>query len=109
MGTAEERVVLYHLLQRVWPDHRMGPMNVLQGFVRKTGRFRRSLKDFKRWGADRRRSRKRIQASSSRGRRGICRGNTTTFVGDSGDSNEDPMGRPRAADKVHRQASRDAG
>ena len=48
MGTAEERVVLYHLLQRVWPDHRKGPMNVLQGYVRKTGHFRWMLKDFKR-------------------------------------------------------------
>ena len=50
MGTAEERVVLYHLLQRVWPDHRKGPMNLLQGYVRKTGHFRWQLKDFKRWG-----------------------------------------------------------
>ena len=48
MGTAEERVVLYHLLQRVWPDHRKGPMNVLQGYVRKTGNFRWQLKAFKR-------------------------------------------------------------
>ena len=50
MGTAEERVVLYHLLQRVWPDHRKGPMNVLQGYVRKTGHFRWWLKHFKRSG-----------------------------------------------------------
>ncbi len=50
MGTAEERVVLYHLLQRVWPDHRKGPMNVLQGYVRKTGHFRWRLNDFKRSG-----------------------------------------------------------
>lgn len=50
MGTAEERVVLYHLLQRVWPDHRKGPMNVLQGYVRKTGNFRWWLNDFKRSG-----------------------------------------------------------
>ena len=50
MGTAEERVVLYHLLQRVWPDQRKGPMNLLQGFVRKTGHFRWKLKDFNRWG-----------------------------------------------------------
>ena len=50
MGTAEERVVLYHLLQRVWPDHRKGPMNVLQGYVRKTAHFRWRLKDFKRSG-----------------------------------------------------------
>ncbi len=50
MGTAEERVVLYHLLQRVWPDHRKGPMNVLQGYVRKTGDFRWWLNDFRRSG-----------------------------------------------------------
>ena len=50
MGTAEERVVLYHLLQRVWPDHRKGPMNVLQGYVRKTGHFRWQLKEFRRSG-----------------------------------------------------------
>ena len=50
MGIAEERVVLYHLLQRVWPDKRKGPMNVLQGNVRKTGHFRWRLKDFKRSG-----------------------------------------------------------
>lgn len=50
MGTAEERVVLYHLLQRVWPDQRKGPMNVLQGYVRNTGNFRWQLEDFKRWG-----------------------------------------------------------
>ena len=50
MGTAEERVVLYHLLQRVWPDNRKGPMNVLQGYVRKTGHFRSWLKQFKRSG-----------------------------------------------------------
>ncbi len=49
MGTAEERVVLYHLLQRVWPDHRKGPMNVLQGYVRKTRNFRWQLEDFTRW------------------------------------------------------------
>jgi len=50
MGTAEERVVLYHLLQRVWPDRRKGPMNVLQGYVRKTGDFRWWLNDFSRSG-----------------------------------------------------------
>ena len=50
MGIAQERVVLYHLLQRVWPDQRKGPMNLLQGYVRRTGRFRRKLNEFKRWG-----------------------------------------------------------
>ena len=49
MGTWDERVVLYHLLQRVWPDRRKGPMNVLQGYVRNTGRFRWRLRDFHRW------------------------------------------------------------
>ncbi len=49
MGIAEERVLLYHLLQRVWPDQRKGPMNLLQGYVRKTGHFRWKVKEFKRW------------------------------------------------------------
>ena len=49
MGRREERVLLYHLLQRVWPDHRKGPMNLLQGYVRNTGYFRWELKEFKRW------------------------------------------------------------
>ena len=49
MGRREERVLLYHLLQRVWPDRRKGPMNLLQGYVRNMGYFRWELKDFKRW------------------------------------------------------------
>ena len=49
MGRREERVLLYHLLQRVWPDRRKGPMNLLQGYVRNTGYFRSELKEFKRW------------------------------------------------------------
>ena len=49
MGRREERVLLYHLLQRVWPDQRKGPMNLLQGYVRNTDHFRRELKEFKRW------------------------------------------------------------
>ena len=49
MGTAEERVVLYHLLQRVWPDSTKAPMNLLQGFVRRTDNFRWQLQDFERW------------------------------------------------------------
>ena len=49
MGIRQERVLLYHLLQRVWPDRRKGPMNVFQGYVRKTGHFRRELEDFRRW------------------------------------------------------------
>ena len=48
MGTREERVLLYHLLQRVWPDRRKGPMNLFQGHVRNTYHFRRELKEFRR-------------------------------------------------------------
>ncbi len=48
MGRQEERVLLYHLLQRVWPDSRKGPMNLFQGRVKKTGSFRRMLKEFRR-------------------------------------------------------------
>ena len=49
MGTQDERVLLYHLLQRVWPDSRKGPMNLLQGRVSRTDHFRWKLKEFKRW------------------------------------------------------------
>ena len=49
MGRREERVLLYHLLQRVWPDRRKGPMNLLQGYVRNTNHFRWELKQFERW------------------------------------------------------------
>lgn len=52
MGIREERVLLYHLLQRVWPGRGTGtgPMNLFQGNVRyrNTGNFRRELKEFKR-------------------------------------------------------------
>ncbi len=48
MGIAQERIVLYHLLQRVWPNSRMGPMNLLQGYVRRTKHFRWQLREFKR-------------------------------------------------------------
>ncbi len=48
MGRQEERVLLYHLLQRVWPDQRKGPMNLLQGYVKNTGYFRWQLKEFER-------------------------------------------------------------
>jgi len=46
MGTAEERILLYHLLQRVWQDHRKAPMNLLQGYVANTCGFRKSLESF---------------------------------------------------------------
>ncbi len=48
MGRQDERVLLFHLLQRVWPDRRKGPMNLLQGYVRNTDRFRWKLKEFER-------------------------------------------------------------
>ena len=48
MGTEEERVLLYHLLQRFWPDQRKGPMNLLQGGVKRTDHFRSKLKEFRR-------------------------------------------------------------
>ncbi|MYD04072.1 MAG: DEAD/DEAH box helicase [Acidimicrobiia bacterium] len=46
MGTAEERVILYHLLQKVWPDHRAAPMNIMQGRVTNTGHFRWRLETY---------------------------------------------------------------
>ena len=48
MGTREERVLLYHLLQRVWPDQHKAPMNLLQGYVKNTSHFRWKLKEFTR-------------------------------------------------------------
>ena len=48
MGTQEERVLLYHLVQRVWPDSRRGPMNLLQGSVKRTDNFRWYLNEFRR-------------------------------------------------------------
>ena len=47
MGRWEERVLIYHLLQRVWPDQRKAPMNLLQGNVTKTDNFRWDLERFK--------------------------------------------------------------
>ena len=35
MGIREERVLLYHMVQRVWPDRRTGPKNLFQGSVQK--------------------------------------------------------------------------
>ena len=48
MGRKDERVLLYHLVQRVWPDQRAGPKNLFQGLVRKRDQFRWELKTFKR-------------------------------------------------------------
>ena len=48
LGRQDERVLLYHLVQRVWPDRRTGPMNVFQGKVKNKKDFRSKLKEFKR-------------------------------------------------------------
>ena len=49
MGRRDERVLLYHLVQRVWPDRRTGPRNLFQGYVRNKDHFLRELKEFKRY------------------------------------------------------------
>lgn len=48
LGRRDERVLLYHMIQRVWPNNRTGPKNLFQGQVRNTNRFRWELKEFKR-------------------------------------------------------------
>ena len=48
MGRRDERVLLYHLLQRVWPDQRTGPKNLFQGRVIDRRKWRWELKEFKR-------------------------------------------------------------
>ncbi len=49
MGIKAERVLLYHMVQRIWPDPRKGPMNLFQGGVRKAESFRWELAEFQRW------------------------------------------------------------
>ena len=49
MGIRQERVLLYHMVQRVWPDRRAGPMNLFQGYVKNTNSFRWELREFNRW------------------------------------------------------------
>ncbi|WP_419936988.1 helicase-related protein [Candidatus Palauibacter sp.] len=49
MGIRQERVLLYHMVQRVWPNSRAGPKNLFQGDVKNTGHFRWELKQFKHW------------------------------------------------------------
>ena len=49
MGRWEERILLYHLVQGLWPDRRMGPVNLFQGRKNRDG-FRKELKTFKRSG-----------------------------------------------------------
>ena len=48
MGRWDERVLLYHLVQYVWPDPHTGPKNLFQGRVRRPGWWRGQLKQFKR-------------------------------------------------------------
>ncbi len=49
MGRRDERVLLYHMVQRIWPDQRTGPRNLFQGYVRNKDHFLRELKEFKRY------------------------------------------------------------
>jgi hypothetical protein len=46
MGRRDERVLLYHLVQRVWPDAGTGPKNLFQGWVTYVDRWRRRLDEF---------------------------------------------------------------
>ena len=48
MGRWDERVLLYHLVQQVWPDPHMGPKNLFQGGVTKAGWWRWRLDEFRR-------------------------------------------------------------
>ena len=47
LGLREERILLYHLVQRVWPDARTGPKNLFQGRVQDARKWRYDLKEFK--------------------------------------------------------------
>lgn len=46
MGVQQERRLLYHLMQRLWPVSGSGPKNLLQGNVTKRREWRRSLDEF---------------------------------------------------------------
>ena len=46
LGRKEERVVLYWMVQDIWPVEGTGPMNLFQGWVSDLGRFRGSLQRF---------------------------------------------------------------
>ena len=46
LGRRDERALLYHLVQRVWPDPGAGPMNLFQGGVTVASAWRRQLDDF---------------------------------------------------------------
>ena len=45
-GRWEERIVLYWMLQSLWPDPRTGPKNLMQGGVKDTQWFRQRLRQF---------------------------------------------------------------
>ena len=46
-GLWKERIVLYWMLQSLWPDERTGPKNLMQGWVQDTRWFRRQLQSFR--------------------------------------------------------------
>ena len=48
LGLRDERVLLYHMLQRLWPDQRTGPKNLFQGHVVDWRKWRSQLKQFQR-------------------------------------------------------------
>ena len=43
LGRRDERVLLYHLLQRIWPDGHTGPKNLFQGWVSNPRAWRSEL------------------------------------------------------------------
>ena len=43
LGRRDERVLLYHLMQRIWPDPHTGPKNLFQGWVADRRRWRSEL------------------------------------------------------------------
>ena len=48
MGRWDERILLYHLVQHVWPNPYTGPKNLFQGWVTKTDWWRWKLDEFRR-------------------------------------------------------------
>ena len=48
MGRWDERVLLYHLVQHVWPSPYTGPKNLFQGWVTNADRWRWKLDEFRR-------------------------------------------------------------
>ncbi len=43
LGRRDERVLLYHLMQRIWPNRRTGPKNLFQGWVANRETWRSEL------------------------------------------------------------------